>query len=176
MNDTTKTKKIKRTQNKDLWKQFDNEVHNNLKPIECIYRQSGQREVCDCCEEILIITDEGFLSCKNPKCGILYKDIVDQSAEWRFYGADDNQHSDPTRCGLPINPLLKESSYGCKVICPHSSSYEMKKIRRYTDWQSMPYKEKSQYDEFQRITILAQQSGIPKLIIDDAMIYHKKAF
>jgi len=174
MNDTTKTKKIKRTQNKDLWEQFDNEVHNNLKPIECIYRQSGQREVCDCCEEILIITDEGFLSCKNPKCGILYKDIVDQSAEWRFYGADDNQHSDPTRCGLPINPLLKESSYGCKVICPNSSSYEMKKIRRYTDWQSMPYKEKSQYDEFQRITILAQQSGIPKLIIDDAMIYHKK--
>ena len=37
-----------------------------------------------------------------------YKDIVDQSAEWRFYGADDNQHTDPTRCGLPINPLLKE--------------------------------------------------------------------
>ena len=50
----------------------------------------------------------------------------------------------------------------------------MKKIRRYTDWQSMPYKEKSQYDEFQRITILAQNAGIPKMIIDDAMIYHKK--
>ena len=39
----------------------------------------------------------------------------------------------------------------------------MKKIRRYTDWQSMPYKEKSQYDEFQRITILAQNAGIPKI-------------
>jgi transcription initiation factor TFIIB len=38
----------------------------------------------------------------------------------------------------------------------------------------MPYKEKSQYDEFQKISILANQSGIPKLIIDDAMIYHKK--
>jgi transcription initiation factor TFIIB len=38
----------------------------------------------------------------------------------------------------------------------------------------MPYKEKSQYDEFQKITILANQSGIPKLIIDDAMIYHKR--
>ena len=50
----------------------------------------------------------------------------------------------------------------------------MRKIRRYTDWQSMPYKEKSQYDEFQKIIILAQNAGIPKLIIDDAMIYHKK--
>jgi transcription initiation factor TFIIB len=50
----------------------------------------------------------------------------------------------------------------------------MKKIRRYTDWQAMPYKEKSQYDEFQRITILAQNAGIPKLIINDAIEYHKK--
>ena len=38
----------------------------------------------------------------------------------------------------------------------------------------MPYKEKSQYEEFQRITILAANAGIPKLIIDDAMLYHKK--
>jgi len=99
---------------------------------------------------------------------------LDQSAEWRFYGADDNSNSDPTRCGMPINPLLKESSYGCKVLCPSSCSYEMRKIRRYTDWQSMPYKEKSQYEEFQKITILAQNAGLPKLIIDEAMIVHKK--
>ena len=48
-----------------------------------------------------------------------------------------------------------------------------RKIRRYTEWQSMPYKEKSQYDEFQRISILAKNSGIPQMIIDDAMRYHK---
>ena len=176
MNDTTKTKKIKRNKdNTELWKMFDIEINKkDSDPLECIYRQSGEREVCDCCKTILIITDEGFLACTNSSCGIIYKDIVDQSAEWRFYGADDNHNSDPTRCGLPINPLLRESSYGCKVICPQKSSYEMKKIRRYTDWQSMPYKEKSQWDEFQRITILAQNAGIPKMIIDDAMIYHKK--
>ena len=38
----------------------------------------------------------------------------------------------------------------------------------------MPYKEKSQYDEFQRITIMSQNAGMPKLIIDDAVRYHKK--
>ena len=59
-------------------------------------------------------------------------------------------------------------------MCPQSSSYEMRKIRRYTDWQSMPYKEKSQYEEFQKITILAQNAGLPKLIIDEAMVVHKK--
>ena len=173
----TKTKKVKQYKcNSELWNLFDNEINNKLidEPIECVYRQTGQREHCDCCKSILIITDEGFQACKNESCGVIYKDNLDQSAEWRYYGADDNSNSDPTRCGLPINPLLKESSFGCKVICPSRCSYEMKKIRRYTEWQSMPYKEKSQYDEFQKITILAQQSGIPKMIIDDAVIYHKK--
>jgi transcription initiation factor TFIIB len=50
----------------------------------------------------------------------------------------------------------------------------MRKIRRYTEWQSMPYKEKSQYDEFQVIYTMAHNAGMPKLIIDDALRYHKK--
>jgi transcription initiation factor TFIIB len=49
----------------------------------------------------------------------------------------------------------------------------MKKIRKWTEWQSMPHKEKSLYDEFQFITIMAQNSGIPKIFIDDAMTIHK---
>jgi transcription initiation factor TFIIB len=98
---------------------------------------------------------------------------LDYSPEWRFYGADDKNTNDPTRCGNPINPLLLESSYGCKILCNAKSSYEMKKIRKWTEWQSMPHKEKSLYEEFQFITIMAQNSGIPKIFIDDAMIIHK---
>jgi len=160
----------------ELWNIFDSEVENPDKqkiPLECIYG-SGNRENCERCEVILAFSDEGFLTCTNPKCGIIYKDLVDQSAEWRYYGADDNQQSDPTRCGMPINPLLEESSYGCKVLSFGPMSYEMRKIKRYTEWQSMPYKEKSQYDDFQTISIMAQNAGIPKMIIDDAIIYHKK--
>ena len=37
----------------------------------------------------------------------------------------------------------------------------------------MPYKEKSQYDEFQRITAMADHAGISRMIIDDAIRYHK---
>ena len=75
---------------------------------------------------------------------------------------------------MPINPLLKESSFGCKIVCNGNSTYEMRKIRRYTEWQSMPYKEKSKYDDFQIITILASNAGIPKIIIDDAIRYYDK--
>jgi len=49
----------------------------------------------------------------------------------------------------------------------------MRKIRKWTEWQSMPHREKSLYDEFQFITVMAQNSGIPKIFIDDAMIIHK---
>ena len=174
------TQKIKKTviDKKALWDKFEKEMgpgDEEKNKIECIYRDNiGQRELCECCQSTLYITDEGLHACSNVKCGVLYKDIIDQSAEWRYYGADDNQSDDPTRCGMPVNPLLKESSFGCKVICQGKTSYEMRKISRYTDWLSMPYREKSQYDEFQKITILANQSGIPKLIIDDAMIYHKR--
>ena len=104
--------------------------------VECLYRKSGIRENCDVCSSDVVLTDDGFLTCKNPACSILYKDeSLDQTAEWRYYGADDNQASDPTRCGMPVNPLLVESSYGCKVMCEGGSySQDMMKIRRYTEW------------------------------------------
>ena len=174
--DKSKKKKEKTVNKVKLWQLFDEEINDTKEKVslECLYRTIGNREMCERCESMLAFSEEGFLTCTNKKCGIIYKDIVDQTAEWRYYGADDNQHSDPTRCGMPINPLLQESSYGCKVLYNGPMSYEMRKIRRYTEWQSMPYKEKSQYDEFQIITIMAQNAGIPKMIIDDAMRYHKK--
>jgi transcription initiation factor TFIIB len=144
--------------------------------VECLYRKSGIRDKCEVCSSDVVLTDDGFLTCKNPACSILYKDeSLDQTAEWRYYGADDNQNSDPTRCGMPVNPLLKESSYGCKVMCEGGSySQDMMKIRRYTEWQSMPYREKAQYDMFQKITIFAQNKGISKMIIDEALRVHKR--
>lgn len=160
---------------KIIWDIFEQDDDEKKSKIECIYRDNnkGQREFCDCCNSTIYITDDGLTACSNNKCGILYKDVIDQTAEWRYYGADDNNADDTTRCGMPVNPLLKESSFGCKVLCDSKSSYEMRKISRYTNWLSMPYKEKTQYDEFQKISILASQSDIPKIIIDSAKEYHK---
>jgi transcription initiation factor TFIIB len=179
MKNETKKNKRNGINKKVLWSLFDEEINSNdctkaADPLVCVYSEKISKDFCDQCSNILLFSEEGFLICTSKSCGIIYKDILDHSPEWRYYGADDSHGSDPTRCGMPINPLLKESSYGCKVLCNHKSKYEMRKIRRYTEWQSMPYKEKSQYDEFQIITIMANNAGIPKLIIDDAIRYHKK--
>ena len=178
INTTKKNKDKNKVKNlKNLWNQFDDEFDTNkCKKLECIYRNDDNvilQEFCSKCEMQLFIGEDNFLVCPNKKCGIIYKDNIDQGAEWRFYGADDNNNSDPTRCGMPINPLLKESSYSCKVLCANKSSYEMYKIKRYTEWQSMPYKEKSQYDDFQFISNISQNAGIPKMIIDEAIRYYK---
>lgn len=129
--------------------------------------------MCNLCKCVLIITDDGFPTCPNKSCGVIYKNTLDYSPEWRFYGGDDKNTTDPTRCGNPINPLLMESSFGCKILCSSRSSYEMKKIRKWTEWQSMPHKEKALYEEFQFINIMAHNAGIPRIFIDNAILIHK---
>jgi len=174
----TKKKKILLTNSEKskLWEILDNEnreLKQNHLPVECLYTDTIESGLCATCNSTLMIMDDGFPTCTNPSCAIVYRDTLDYSPEWRFFGAEDKNGHDPTRCGNPINPLLVESSFGCKVLSTPKSSYEMKKIRKWTEWQSMPHKEKSLYEEFQFITTMAQNSGIPKLFIDDAMVIHK---
>jgi transcription initiation factor TFIIB len=172
----TQKKRERKINKAKLWETFDAEINGETPNLECVYSncENTNREYCELCKSTLFYSSEKFLVCSNKKCGIIYNDVLDNNAEWRYYGADDSQLRDPTRCGMPINPLLKISSYGCKVICNSRSSWEMRKIRRYTEWQSMPYKEKSQYDEFETIKIMAYSSGIPKIIVDEALRQHKK--
>ena len=177
---TKKKKSILTNINKsNLWDIFDSDVktindkNTDNETLECVYNADKELDLCNLCQSPLVIMEDGFPTCTNVECGVIYKDTLDYSPEWRFYGTEDKNANDPTRCGNPINPLLVESSFGCKVLCNNSSTYEMKKIRKWAEWQSMPHKEKSLYDEFQFITIMAQNAGIPKIFIDDAMIIHK---
>jgi transcription initiation factor TFIIB len=180
-NSNTKTqKKKKNLTNIDknlLWDIFDSDKktidEENNNELQCVYNKNKDIDLCALCQSTLVIMEDGFPTCTNKTCGVICKDTLDYSPEWRFYGNEDKNANDPTRCGNPINPLLVESSFGCKVLCSSKSSYEMKKIRKWAEWQSMPHKEKSLYDEFQFITIMAQNAGIPKIFIDDAIIIHK---
>ena len=175
---TQKKKKstISTEEKKKLWELYDLDIK---KDVKCIYELPNNDKVetsqhnCRLCDSQLIIMEDGFPTCTNKNCGIIYKDTLDYSPEWRFYGAEDKNSSDPTRCGNPINPLLQESSFGCKILCNQNASWEMKRIRKWTEWQAMPHKEKSLYDEFQFITIMAKNAGLPKMLIDEAMSIHK---
>jgi transcription initiation factor TFIIB len=145
----------------DIWKNFAKDTPEIVDEIP--------DNLCKECDFLMKLTEDGFLVCSNPKCGVLSLNAIDISPEWRFY---EESSSNPTRCGLPVNPLLPKSSLGCKIMCSGNSSYEMIKLSRYNEWQSMPYNEKSQYDAFQYITIMASNSGIPKMLVEEACNYH----
>jgi transcription initiation factor TFIIB len=176
-NNRTLKKKKNRYSEKEkerMWEIFDKEVKvAKNDDLECLYSRE-KLDVCEKCNSaLLVMEDGGYPICTNKECGIIYKDILDHSPEWRFYKSEDRNSNDPTRCGNPINPLLVESSYGLKVLSKPGSSYEMKKIKRWTEWQSMPHREKALFEEFQFITLMAQNAGIPKIFIDHAITIHK---
>jgi transcription initiation factor TFIIB len=143
-----------------MWERFDAEFKQA--------KVAEESELCGCGGKQCL--DDGALTC--VECGTMVA-AVDLSAEWRYYG-EDSYATNPTRCGMPINPLLRESSMGCNVLSVGSSSYEMLRIQRHIRWTAMPYKEKARYDEFQRIATMAGISGMPKMIIDEACNYHKQ--
>jgi transcription initiation factor TFIIB len=130
-----------------------------------------QEMTCTTCGGCTRTTEDGFKVCSNFECGTLIIHVIDEAPEWRFY---EESASNPTRCGLPINPLLPKSSYGCKIGRGGKSSYEMIRISRCNEWLSMPYSEIAKYNSFQYITLMANNAGIPKMIVDEACIYHSQ--
>ena len=175
---TNKTKKkqapqLSNSEKSRLWDLLDNDksAKSESTEMECVYKFNV--DSCETCHSSLVTMEDGFPTCSNKECGRFYREVLDFSAEWRYYGADDKNSNDPTRCGNPINPLLQESSYGCKVLYNNKSSYEMRRIGRWTEWQSIPHKEKSLYNEFMHISTMAQNGGISKLCIDEALVIHK---
>ena len=99
----------------------NNEVKDSL--------DSDENTVCSTCKSDSLFSDKGMHICIN--CGTVQDRVLDSSAEWRFYGSDDSKSSDPTRCGLPINNLLPESSLGSVIGLKGFQSLEMQKIRKY---------------------------------------------
>ncbi len=74
MNNLAKSKKRSQSIDKThLWNTFDDEINGGKPvPLECMYRECGNRECCDQCSSMLAFSEEGFLTCVNNKCGIIY--------------------------------------------------------------------------------------------------------
>ena len=124
---------------------------------------------CKKCGNELLMSDDSLMVCSNRNCGHTIARSLDQTPEWRYKneGSDD-----PARCGMPMNPLLQESSYGCKLTGAYKS-VQMRKLGKYASWQSMPYHEKALHDGFEDIRRAATRAGLPKRLIVDAYKIHK---
>ena len=128
-------------------------------------------DMTDCCKvNSNLITTNNSTICS--KCGKTNSSISSE-AEWRFYGANDTKSSNPTRCGMPVNKLLPESSMG-STISMKNNNKNMNQIRKINTWSgSMPYKERSLYMVFTGIQEKGMQNGLSKKIIEDAKNIYK---
>ena len=103
----------------------------------------------------------GVIECSQ--CSKIISNIL-STPEWRYYGADDTKSGDPTRCGMPMNLLLPDSSVGSIVLNQYSKDKNMNQIKKYQEWSSMTYKERSTYKVYNIITDICKKYDFPKVI------------
>jgi transcription initiation factor TFIIB len=127
---------------------------------------------CSECNSIKIVELEGKYVCMD--CGISNGIVIDFKQEWRFYGSDDNKNNDPSRCGMPTNELLPNSSIGSVIGFGSNESYVQRRIRNMQYWNAIPYKESSLLEAFNNITTMCQNAGLSHCIIEEAKYMYKK--
>lgn len=128
-------------------------------------------DFCKYCKTNTLIYDAGCYFCSL--CGIYQQKRLTEDAEYRYYGDADNKGSNPERVGMPTNALLPESSLGSLIGYRAYDSNNFKKMVQYNSWNAMPYKERSQWKVFNKISNKAKSGGLPTIIIEDAKTYYK---
>lgn len=147
---------------------MDLEDHFNF--LSKLDKKEETEKVLSCCDlKDNYQSDNDMIICKV--CKNVITNICD-NPEWRYYGSKDNKSSDPTRCGMPVNTLLPESSVGSSVSFS-SNSNSMYQIRRMQQWSGMPYKERSVYKVFLEIQNVCARHDIPCKIVNEAKSIYK---
>lgn len=127
----------------------------------------SEERVKTCCElEENYCVSEGIIVCKS--CNNVINNIVD-TPEWRNYKSSSGN---PTRCGMPSNSLLPESSLGTS-IASRGHNLKMKKVDQYQKWNSMPYKERSLYKVFNDIDAKCKKNNLPSIIGNTAKSFYR---
>lgn len=128
--------------------------------------RKNQRFCLECKSKELYMNEvSGFYECNE--CGNVFENIIDLSAEWRFYGNDDTKNYNPTRIGCPVDPYLPQFSMSTTMV--GSSKY--KNAIKLHKWIRFPYEERSMFNIFEYIKLKTQHSGIFSSILDDAKHY-----
>tara|TARA_Y100000389_G_scaffold186336_1_gene206596 strand:- start:2090 stop:3052 length:963 start_codon:yes stop_codon:yes gene_type:complete len=125
------------------------------------------------CGSINIVKDDNMYICNE--CSNILDIVMDSSAEWRYYGSDDNKFSDPSRCGLPTNTLLPKSSLGSVVGGFGNESKDLQCVRRLQVWNSMPYDERKLLMVFEKMASNTTNSGITAKVLHDGKVLYKQA-
>ena len=174
-----------RTKSKPLsakrqWKAFDSAVRGGAPRWSTDHllhdgtsQNLAEKSACVECGGALRWGESSYLTCTSPVCAHVHRDTLDFSPEWRHF-PDDPSSVDMSRCGMPTNPLLEQSSYSCRIVGTRRCSKSFRSVMKYAEWQSIPNREKVLTADFRRITSCAENWNLPKKLIDDAHYFYKQ--
>ena len=152
----------------DIW-----DLMTDMKEM-LLEEEEGKKDneiVCSCGSK-RILNEDCMQICAD--CSSILGKIIDNTAEWRYYGSD-TKSDDPSRCGLPTNVLLPKSSLGSMIGGNKFGNYDIRLIRKYQMWNAMPYNERTLWNVFDKLTGVSLSNGIPQKIVDDAKVLYKRA-
>jgi transcription initiation factor TFIIIB Brf1 subunit/transcription initiation factor TFIIB len=141
----------------DAWIDSEKDIGYSDSKLFTTCTNCGANEEDLYCDDTLLCT----------KCGTILARSIDLSAEYRFFGTEDRGGGDPSRIGAPSDPRLPESSLGT-VILPQGNSKHMGKVRRYHQWNMLPYKERALLNAFDRLALAANNHGLSGAVVEDS--------
>lgn len=120
-------------------------------------------DICPFCGIVDSFDKSDLLAC--TACGTVISRPFDTSAEYRFFSNDD-RGGDPTRVGAPQDPSLPQASLSTIILGSFGSAKNMYKIRKYHSWNTVPYKERSLIQAYERLTLVGLNHGINQAAIE----------
>jgi transcription initiation factor TFIIB len=144
----------------DIFDKYNDKYNDQNKKVK-------KKNCCDNIDNYSI--NKSIIICKI--CNNTITNITD-TPEWRYYGSEDSKNSDPTRCGMALNPLLPDSSVGTSIK-RGANKPGMFQVKQYQKWTSMSYKERSMFKVFTDIENTCNKYNLPKIIIIESKSLYK---
>jgi transcription initiation factor TFIIIB Brf1 subunit/transcription initiation factor TFIIB len=122
-------------------------------------------DMCPYCKGTDCFDQDEYVSCMS--CGnVLYR-AFDNTAEYRYFAQED-RGGDPTRVGAPQDPSLPQASLGTLILGGTGNMKNMYKVRKYHSWNTVPYKERSLIQTYERLNLIGLNNGINNSAIENA--------
>jgi transcription initiation factor TFIIB len=149
------------TMEESIWNIFSPE-----KDISKIELESSSA-CCPECNSCDLIAENGHSIC--TQCGTDIGPILEGDDGSIFH--DQSKSGNTHRLSGSANALLQRSSLGTNI---GPGSYRFQSMMRYHKYNSMPYKERSQWKIFKKIRSACEIVYLPKSIIQEAQRLYKK--
>ena len=121
---------------------------------------------CPYCQESTLTVDDGTFVCTS--CGKENGTVISEKQEWRSF-TDSYDNKDASRCGMPSNPLLPQSSLGTVAQGNMKFGFSRLQIQN-----AMPSHERSRLDAIKWIKNSSKKLSISGVLADMACYLYVK--